>query len=170
MLNVRITASLLLAPLACAAMAGCSSMPSLGKNPFSSTSNFDVTFVNASQTWDLDKNGTTTCDEWKQYSGGELRQADADADGALNDQEWAVMAKSDRLFETAGLSYYDANGDGKVTAEELTGKQNPAFRMLDRNGDCQIAHDEKATVYSNVRVKEKDNSAGQPAGPPRGGM
>lgn len=170
MLNDRMNSSRLLVPLVCLTLAGCSSMSSLGKNPFSSTSNFDVTFVNASQTWDLDKNGTTTCDEWKQYSGGELRQADADGDGALNAQEWAVMAKSDRLFEMADLGFYDANGDGKVTAEELTGKQNPAFRMLDRNSDCQIAHDEKATVYSNVRVKEKDNSAGQPTGPPRGGM
>lgn len=141
------------------ALAGCSS-----SSPFGSASNTDLTFVNASQTWDLDKNGTTTCDEWKQYAGGALRQADGDGDGALNAQEWAVMSNTDKLFETADLGYYDANGDGKVSAEELTGRSNPAFKMLDKNNDCQIAHDEKATVYSNVREKSKD-AAAAPSGP-----
>ena len=143
-----------------AALAACSS-----SLPFSSASSTDVTFVNASQTWDLDKNGTTTCDEWKQYAAGEFRAADANGDGTLEASEWAVMANSDRLFETADLGYYDSNGDGKVTAEELTGKPNAAFRMLDKNNDCQIAHDEKATVYSNVKVKSKGDNASAPPGP-----
>lgn len=145
-----------------AGVTGCSSV----KLPFSSASDTDVTFVNASQTWDLDRNGVVTCDEWKQYAAGALRQADGNGDGALDATEWAVMASSDRLFDTAGLSYHDSNGDGKVTVDELTGKQNPAFRMLDKNNDCQIAHDEKAIVYSNVKVKDKGTAAGQPpAGP-----
>ena len=144
--------------IAAMAFAGCSSV----KLPFSGSSNTDVTFINASQTWDLDKNGTATCDEWKQYASGELRQADGNGDGALDATEWAVMANSDKLFETANLGFYDSNGDGKVTAEELTGKQNPAFKMLDKNNDCQIAHDEKATVYSNVKAKSKDNAAAPP--------
>lgn len=147
-----------------ATLAGCSA----AKLPFSSASDTDVTFVNASQTWDLDKNGVVTCDEWKQYAAGGLRQADANGDGMLDATEWAVMANSDRLFDTASLGFYDSNGDGKVSVEELTGKQNPAFKMLDRNSDCQIAHDEKATVYSNVKVKDKGNAAGQPPGGPGG--
>jgi hypothetical protein len=139
------------------ALAGCSS-----SSPFGSASNTEVTFVNASQTWDLDKNGTTTCDEWKQYASGELRQADSNGDGALDASEWAVMAKTDKLFDTANLGYYDGNGDGKVSADELTGKPNAAFKLLDKNNDCQIAHDEKATVYSNVKVKSKDNASAPP--------
>ncbi len=144
------------------ALTGCSS----GSSPFGSASNVDVTFVNASQTWDLDKNGTTTCDEWKSYAASELRQADANGDGALDVAEWAVMSNTDRLFETANMAYYDGNGDGKVSTEELTGKQNAAFKMLDKNNDCQIAHDEKATVYSNVKVKSKGDDASKPPGPP----
>ena len=130
-------------------LAACSTSSS----PFSSASDTDVTFLNASQTWDLDKDGNTTCDEWKKYSSDLLRQADGDGDGALNGQEWSGMSKSDRLFDIADLAYYDANGDGKVTIDELTGKQNAAFRMLDKNGDCKIAHDEKATVYNVAKPK-----------------
>jgi hypothetical protein len=142
------------------ALAGCSSLG--GGNPFKSASDLDVTFVNASQTWDLDKNGTITCDEWKQYAGGELKASDGDGDGALNATEWSKLTASDRLFETADLSFFDTSGDGRVTGEELTGKPNPAFKMLDKNADCQIGHDEKATVYSNVRVKSKDNATAPP--------
>lgn len=140
-------------------LAGCSSVKLPSLMPKNET---DVTFVNASQTWDLDKNGVIACDEWKQYASGELRAADGNGDGALDATEWAVMSNTDKLFVTAGLGYYDNNGDGKVTTEELTNKPNPAFKMLDRNNDCQIAHDEKATVYSNVKVKSKDAGSAPP--------
>ena len=76
------------------------------------------------------------------------------------------MARNDRLFSTANLSYYDANNDGKVTIEELTGKQNLAFKLLDKNNDCQIGHDEKVNVYSVAKPKEKEVDQ---ANPGRGG-
>lgn len=140
-------------------------------NPFGSASDVDVTFLNAAQTWDLDKDNVTTCEEWKQYSSGLLRQADSDGDGALTLAEWPTLAKSDRLFDVADHTYYDGNKDGKVGADELSGKQNAAFRMLDKNNDCRIAHDEKATVYNIAKGKPKDSfhdpSAG--GGGPGGG-
>lgn len=146
-------------------LAGCSSFGGGGGNPFSSASNTDVTFVSASQTWDLDKNGIITCDEWKQYASGELRSADGNGDGALDATEWPKLSSSDRLFETADRGFFDLNGDGRVTADEIANKPNPAFTMLDKNKDCQIAHDEKATVYSNVPVKSKGDNAAAPPGP-----
>ncbi|MGQ0671638.1 MAG: EF-hand domain-containing protein [Hyphomicrobium sp.] len=158
--------ALVIAALPALVLAGCSST-----SPFKSASSLDVTFLSASQTWDLDKNGTITCDEWKQYAGGELRNADGDGDGALNATEWSQLSRSDRLFETADLAFFDSSGDGKVTAEEIAAKPNPAFKMLDRNGDCQIGYDEKATVYSNVKSKDTGSAAGaSPAGqgPPGG--
>lgn len=143
-------------------LAACSSF---GSSPLGSASSTDVAFVNASQTWDLDKNGTVTCEEWKSYAQSELRAADGDGDGGLNAQEWEKLQASDRLFEITGLGFFDANGDGKVTSEEMAGKQNPAFRLLDRNNDCVIAHDEKATVYSNAKPKDK-GGGDKPPGPP----
>ena len=130
--------------------AGCTS------TPFSSTSDFDRTFIGAAQTWDLDKNGVVTCDEWKRYTATSLREADINGDGALDQEEWARMAKSDRLFEMANLAYFDANSDGRATADELAAKSNPAFRLLDKNQDCQIDRTESVQVYSIDKPKEKE--------------
>jgi Ca2+-binding EF-hand superfamily protein len=68
---------------------------------------------------------------------------------------------SDRLFEIANLAYYDANGDGRVTLEEMTGKQNLAFKLLDRNNDCQIDRTEAVQVHGVDRAKPKDTGADQ---------
>lgn len=147
------------------ALAGCSSMPSMMTtgSPFSNANNVDRTFIGAAQTWDMDKNSVVTCDEWKQYTGTLLREADMNGDGALASDEFAKMAKSDRLFDIADLKYYDGNGDSKVTADELTGKPNRAFQLLDKNGDCQIARDESAQVVQVEKAKETGLSPEQQA-------
>jgi hypothetical protein len=144
-------------------VAACAS----SSNPFSSASDTEVTFLSAAQTWDINKDNVTTCDEWKQYSSGLLRQSDGDGDSALTLQEWSSIAKLDRLFDVADHAYYDGNKDGKVNVDELTGKQNVAFRMLDKNNDCQITHEEKAYVYNVAKPKPKD-SFHDPAGGPTG--
>lgn len=144
------------------ALAGCGGgMPSIMTtgSPFTNASNVDRTFIGAAQTWDLDKNAVVTCDEWKQYSGTLLRESDTNGDNALAADEFAKMAKSDRLFDMADLKYYDGNGDGKVTADELTGRPNRAFQLLDKNGDCQIARDESAQV---VQVEKAKDTAPKP--------
>lgn len=127
---------------------GCSSMPSLtgGGSPFGSASGVDRTFISAAQTWDFDKDGTVTCDEWKNYVATLHREADADGDGALTDAEFQKMSKTDQLFSVADRAYFDANGDGKVTVEELTSKPNPAFKTLDKNGDCRLDRNESVRV------------------------
>ena len=143
---------------------GCAS----SGNPFKNTSDFDRTFIAAAQTWDMDKNGAVTCDEWVQYVTQEFRQADANGDGALDAEEWKKLVASDRLFEVANLAYYDANGDGRVTLDEMTGKQNLAFKLLDRNGDCQIDRTEAVQVHGVDKIKPKDGGGGG-QGMPRGG-
>ncbi len=130
------------------ALAGCSSVPSLtgGGSPFSGTSGVDRTFISAAQTWDFDKDGTVTCDEWKNYAASLLRESDGNGDGALEAAEFQQMAKTDRLFTMADTAYFDANGDGKVSLEEMTGKPNAAFRLLDKNNDCRIDRTESVRV------------------------
>ena len=135
------------------AAGGCAS----GGNPFAKTNDFDRTFIGAAQTWDLDKNGTVTCEEWTQYITTSFREADANGDGALDAQEYQTLVKSDRLFEIANIAYYDANGDGRVTLEEMTGKPNVAFKLLDRNQDCQIDRTETVQVHGIDKVKPKDD-------------
>ncbi|MCC7253570.1 EF-hand domain-containing protein, partial [Hyphomicrobium sp.] len=92
---LRTVACLALLPGAVAG--GCAS----SSNPFSNTSDFDRTFIAAAQTWDLDKNGSVSCEEWTRYVSTEFRQADGNGDGALDAEEWKKMVASDRLFEVA---------------------------------------------------------------------
>lgn len=148
---------------------GCSS----SGNPFEKSNDFDRTFISAAQTWDTDKNGVVTCDEWGRYVATSVRENDANGDGALDANEWANLVKSDRLFEVANVSYYDTNGDGRVTAEELSGKQNLAFKLLDRNQDCQIDRTESVQVRGSdapAKGAGSNSSEGQgPAGRGAGG-
>lgn len=129
-------------------VAACSSLPSLtgNKSPFGSASLTDRTFIAAAQTWDFDKDGVVTCDEWKTYVAGLFREADGDGNGSLDSNEFKKMAATDRLFDVADVSFFDMNGDGRVTLEELTGKPNPAFKVLDKNQDCRIERTESAQV------------------------
>lgn len=152
---------------AVAACGGGAALPSLS-NPFAKgTSDFDLTFLSASSTWDMNKDGTVTCDEWKQYATELLQESDGDKDNALTIAEWGKLSSSDRLFVTADHKYYDANGDGKVALEELTGKKNHAFTLLDKNNDCALGHDEKAHVFSVAKPKEKEVDQSNPGGMPR---
>jgi Ca2+-binding EF-hand superfamily protein len=144
-------------------VAGCST-----SSPFSSASGFDRTFIGAAQTWDLDKNGVVSCDEWKQYATSSFRDADTNGDGALDAEEWKRLARNDRLFEVADLKYYDGNGDGRVTPDELAGKPNLAFALLDKNHDCQIDRNETVQSYSIDKPKQKDNTDNTIAKPPGG--
>jgi hypothetical protein len=149
---------------ALAACGGGSALPSLSSPFAKGTSDFDLTFLSASSTWDMNKDGTVTCDEWKQYATELLQESDGDKDSALTVAEWGKLTGSDKLFVTADHKYYDANGDGKVSLEELTGRKNHAFTLLDKNNDCSIGHDEKAHVYSVAKPKEKEQDQQIPTG------
>ena len=164
---IRRAASLFLLPVLAAG--GCSSIGGGGGNPFGSTNDFDRTFISAAQTWDLNKDGDVTCDEWIQYLGIMFREHDANGDGFLDAEEYAAMARSDRLFEVAKLPYYDANKDGKVTLQEMTGTHNVAFKLLDRNQDCRIDRTETVQVHDAVQPKPKEVDQSMPRTSPGSG-
>ena len=73
------------------------------KSPLASASPLEKQFAAAAITWDLNQDGDVTCAEWKQYAAQLFREADRNRDGYLNREEYSVMARTDRLFETAGL-------------------------------------------------------------------
>jgi len=151
------------AGLAVSACGGSSPLLPSMSNPFAKgSSDFDIIFLGASATWDLNKDGNVTCDEWKQYATQVLQESDSDKDNALTVAEWGKLTSIDKLFVTANHGYYDANSDGKVTLEELTGKQNHAFKLLDKNNDCVLGHDEKANVYSVAKPKEQEQNQQMP--------
>ncbi len=155
--------------LAVALMGGCSGNPLGSGNPFKSGPNtFDVTFISAAETWDLDKDAVVTCAEWQQYALTAHTEADGDGDGNLTQPEYANMARNDRLFDIAKLNYYDRNSDGRVSREELTGHKNRAFELLDKNRDCKIERNEKVQVRYKAKPKDTDAS-GEAAKDPTGG-
>lgn len=138
----------------CALVTGCAS-----SSPFSSANNFDQTFIGAAQTWDLDKNSSVTCQEWQTYVSTLFKEHDTNGDNILNTTEFTAMGRTDRLFDFTGAKYYDANSDGNVTFNEIAGKPNRAFALLDKNGDCQIDRTESVRVHGLARAPAKAKKA-----------
>ncbi|MGL4394931.1 MAG: histidine kinase [Hyphomicrobium sp.] len=161
----------LLFVVAAAFVGGCSgaSLPSIGSiNPFSSSNSIadsDRVFLMAAGSWDRNRDNTVTCDEWKAYANELFTGADGDQSDALDATEWSRMVAIDRLFETADMSFFDANKDGKVARSELTEKKNPAFRLLDTSNTCSL----NATQIAGARSKTQYDVSGKPkeSGDPR---
>jgi Ca2+-binding EF-hand superfamily protein len=137
------------------ALAGCGG----NSDPLASALPTDLRFVAAVATWDVNRDGNVTCSEWKQYAASLLKDADRDRDGVLTREEFEAMSRQDRLFATTGFAYFDANGDGRIALAELVDKPNPAFALLDRNGDCAIASNERINL-------EKRADEGRPVSNP----
>jgi len=146
-------------------LAGCGG----NAGPLPSASPTDLKFVAAVATWDMNRDGNVTCSEWKQYAGSLHKDADRDRDGILARQEFEAMSRQDRLFATIGFAYFDADGDGRVTLPELVDKPNPAFALLDRDGDCAISPNERVNLDGkrldeSRRVKDPIPRSGRPGG------
>ena len=147
-------------------LAGCggAKLPSVGSiNPFSSSksiSETDRVFLMAAGSWDRNRDNSVTCDEWKAYATEVFNAADANRDDTIDTTEWATLVNTDRLFQTAGIDYFDANNDNKVTRAELVDKPNPAFRLLDTSGSCvlngaQVAGARSKTEYDTSGKKQE---------------
>jgi len=129
------------------------------KSPLATASRVDREFAAAAVTWDLNRDGDVTCDEWKQYASDLFRAADLNQDGILTREEFAGLTRQDRLFEVAGFSYFDADGDGQITLSELVDKPNPAFALLDTNHDCIISPEERRGSDSKSPGRRKRGSS-----------
>jgi len=111
--------------------AGCSS-------PAGLSDSIEGSFIRAAPTWDLNHDGVVTCDEWRGYAAQLFKEADLNHDGKLTQEEFARLAKVDRLFETADFKYYDADRKGYVTEADIVERRNPAFAELDKQNTCRI--------------------------------
>lgn len=142
-------------------IAGCGGASS----PFSKASSNELVFISAAQTWDLNKDNSVTCDEWTQYTTNLFQSADQDGDGNVTAEEYKKIVAQDRLFEMITIAHFDGNGDGRLTLQEFTGARNPAFDMLDRDKDCQIASAEMVQTRQLQQLKDAGNAPNVQTGP-----
>lgn len=171
------TVCIAIAPVALL-IAGCSSssnpLSSIGSTVGSITGSnkvgdTDRVFLMAAGSWDKNRDSTVTCDEWKSYATELFNSADASRDDSVDATEWPAMVKTDRMFSTADLRYFDANGDGKVTRDEMLNKPNPAFKLMDTGNTCtlnstQIAGARSKTEYDVSGKKKEDGDVREATG------
>ncbi|CEJ83804.1 MAG: histidine kinase [Hyphomicrobium denitrificans] len=183
-LRTKTLSSALCATIAASMLSACSTtpLPSIGSiNPFGGNqlSEVDRAFLQAAGSWDTNHDNVVTCNEWKSYAEDLFNGADTNHDDSLDASEWPNLIKVDRLFETANLQYYDANGDGKVSRAEFVDKANPAFTLIDKSGSCkldgsQIASARSKTEYdvSGAKAESGDprEAGGQAGKVANGGM
>jgi hypothetical protein len=138
------------------AVAGCStaSLPSVGSiNPFgggNSISEIDRAYLQAAGSWDLNHDNVVTCNEWKSYAEDLFNSADVNHDDSLDATEWNNLTNIDKMFVTADMKYFDANGDGKVSRQEFVDKPNPAFVLMDKAGTCKLDANQIASARSKT--------------------
>jgi hypothetical protein len=123
-------------------LAGCSGGSQLGVT--------DRVFLSAVGTWDRNGDDVITCEEWKAYAGELFDGADSNRDGFVDSTEYGRIISTDRMFQTVDLSYYDANGDGKLTRVEFVDKPNRAFALLDKNKECRLTGSQVAGARSGT--------------------
>ena len=112
------------------AVAGCSSSNSLG--------DVDTVFLSAAGSWDSNRDGIVTCEEWKQYAAELYNGADGNGDGVVDRTEYVKIINTDRMFQTVEFGYYDVDKDGKLTRAEFVERPNRAFVLLDKNNECKL--------------------------------
>jgi len=93
-------------------------------------------------TWDANRDGIFTCDEWKAFGDRTFTLADRNRDGKLDKTEFATVQKADAALADADFGYFDENKDGKVTRKEFVEKPSAFIMRFDRNGDCRVTGDE----------------------------
>jgi len=126
--------------LVAALTAGCSG--SLG--------DVDRVFLSAAGSWDRNRDGIVTCEEWRSYAGELFDAADANHDGFVERTEFGKIISADRMFETVGLSYYDANKDDRLDRAEFVDKPNQAFALLDRTHECKLSASQVAGARAHT--------------------
>jgi Ca2+-binding EF-hand superfamily protein len=128
-------------------------------------------FIRAVKTWDLNRDGKVTCEEWRSYVGSLFMEADSDHDGKLTREEFAKLPKIDRLFEVANFDYYDVNRQGHLTQADFVDRPNPAFAALHQDKSCVITSDQlrafMAVAEGPDTAQKRSSSQGssQPSSP-----
>jgi hypothetical protein len=129
--------------------------------PGAGINEIDRAFLSSIVSWDMNKDGTVTCDEWKAYARAAFMEADANRDGKLTPAEFETLAKGDRLFFYANFAYYDTNRDGFVDTKEFIERPNPAFTYIDTDKNCALTPEEISRTRALTQAPPETASSGK---------
>lgn len=153
--KARTVRAVLLAVVAVLMIACSTGGPGAGINEI------DRAFLVSIVSWDMNRDGSVTCDEWKTYARSAFTEADTNRDGKLTAAEFEKLVKTDRLFFYANVAYFDSNRDGFVDAKELIDRPNPAFSYLDSDKDCVLSSEEIARTRALTQAPPEVASTGK---------
>jgi hypothetical protein len=140
---MRIKAVRLIFCLAAAGLtASCASSSSSGPE----ISTVDKSFLRGISSYDQNRDGVVTCDEWRTAAANLFTSVNKSGSGVLTEDEFRNLATTDRTFLVATPKFYDANGDGKIDKKEFVERPNPAFSYADKDKDCRLTEPEMLTV------------------------
>lgn len=138
------TARLIFCLAASGLAASCSSSSSSSSGP--EISAVDKSFLRGIGSYDQNRDGVVTCDEWRTAAANLFTAANKSGSGLLTEDEFRNLATTDRTFLVATSKYYDVNGDGKIDKKEFVERPNPAFTYADKDKDCRLVEAEMLTV------------------------
>lgn len=142
------TAGLILGLVATGLASGCATTASAPTPKAPEISAVDKSFLRGIGSYDQNRDRVVTCEEWRAAAAAMFTSANKSGSGALSEEEFVTLAKTDRIFLTASTKYYDANGDKKVDRKEFVDRPNAAFTYADKNNDCRLTEDEMVIVRS----------------------
>jgi EF hand len=166
---MRIRAARLIVCLAAAGLAaGCASSSGPEIAPI------DKSFLAGISSYDQNRDGVVTCDEWRAAAADLFARANKSGSGTLTEDEFKTLATSDRTFLSATFKYYDVNGDGKIDKKEFVERPNPAFAYADKDKDCRLTGAELITARNlsappaEAAPSRNAGTPGSPSGPTGG--
>jgi Ca2+-binding EF-hand superfamily protein len=125
----------------------------------------DKSFLSGISSYDQNRDGVVTCDEWRAEAASLFAKANKSGSGALTEAEFKTLATNDRIFLEATFKYYDINGDGKVDRKEFVERPNPAFAYADKDKDCRLIGAELITARNLSAPPAEASPNRNPAGP-----
>jgi Ca2+-binding EF-hand superfamily protein len=121
----------------CLAAAGLAASCASSSGP--KISAIDKSFLGGIGSYDQNRDGVVTCDEWRAAAANLFAKANKSGSGFLTPEDgFQNLATIDRTFLVATFKYYDVNGDGKIDKKEFVERPNPAFNYADKDKDCRL--------------------------------